>query len=154
MISVLPAEKWAGIVTERVGRRAHHHIFRHTPFPAVALVALALLAVNDASPWRGALEDHGSAFHSIAINHIRSGLAVPKGQDLIDHEAGQRLTPTGMSEDGEFASHRLGQVHAEVYGGHPRLLPWLYARRATARGAPGVTQPESQGAARVIILAG
>lgn len=106
----------------RFGRQAYHRCIRHAPFLVVSLVALALLTVNIASPWRGVHEDNGSAFQSIAINHIRYGLAATKGQDLIDSEARQRLTPTGMSEKAEFSFYRFGPVHPEVYGDHPPLL--------------------------------
>ncbi len=61
MIAMLPAEHWAGTVTLQVGRRAYYHLYRHAPFPPVALLALALLTVNVASTWRRLHEDHGSA---------------------------------------------------------------------------------------------
>lgn len=104
------------------GKQTPRVVARHAPFLLVALVAIALLTVNVGSPWRGIHEDNGSAFQSIAINHIRYGLARTKGQDLLDYEARQHLTPAGMSEDAEFSYYRFGPVHLEVYGDHPPLL--------------------------------
>jgi hypothetical protein len=95
---------------------------RHLPFVGIFLIAFYLLTINVTAPWQSMHEDNGTLNESIAINHIRFGLGVTKGQDLLDEEARQSFGPQGTSEAQHFAFFRFGPVHPAVYGDHPPLL--------------------------------
>lgn len=101
---------------------------RYIPFAMIFILAMFLLTLNANSPWRGQHEDNGLAFESIAINHIRFGLAYTKGQDYIDstvtHSVFPNHTfhPVGVPSAQQFQYFRSGPVHPILYGHHPPLL--------------------------------
>jgi 4-amino-4-deoxy-L-arabinose transferase-like glycosyltransferase len=94
----------------------------HLPFLAILAVAFYLITINVASPWQSMHEDNGTLNESIAVNHLRYGLGVTKGQDLLDEEARQSFGPQHVTEAQHFAYFRYGPVHPQVYGDHPPLL--------------------------------
>ena len=57
---------------------------RHLPFVLIWLLATYLITINVATPWQSIHEDNGTLNESIAINHLRYGLGITKGQDLLD----------------------------------------------------------------------
>lgn len=103
-------------------RRTFAWLRRYAGFGLIWLLAFALITLNVASPWQSMHEDNGTLNESIAINHLRFGLGVTKGQDLLDLEAKQSFGPQGVSEAQQFAYFRFGPVHPQVYGDHPPLL--------------------------------
>jgi 4-amino-4-deoxy-L-arabinose transferase-like glycosyltransferase len=94
----------------------------HLPFALVLLIATYLITINVTAPWQSMHEDNGTLNESIAINHIRYGLGVTKGQDVLDIEAKQSFGPQHVSEAQHFAYFLRGPTHPEVYGDHPPLL--------------------------------
>ncbi len=94
----------------------------HLPFAVVLVIATYLITLNVASPWQSMHEDNGTLNESIALNHLRYGLGVTKGQDLLDTEAQQSFGPRGLSEAQHFAYFAHGPTHPRVYGDHPPLL--------------------------------
>ncbi|HKD77409.1 MAG TPA: glycosyltransferase family 39 protein [Ktedonobacterales bacterium] len=108
---------------------AHHRLRswlafarRHLPFALILLLATYLITINMTTPWQSMHEDNGTLNESIALNHLRYGLGVTKGQDLLDLEAKQSFGPQGVSEAQHFAYFFKGPVHPQVYGDHPPLL--------------------------------
>src|SRR5579875_1847386 len=110
----------------RVGRRRwrgiRQRIMRHLPFAGIFVLALYLITINVASPWQSMHEDNGTLNESIAVNHLRYGLGVTKGQDMLDLEAKQSFGPAHVTEAQHFAYFRYGPTHPRVYGDHPPLL--------------------------------
>ena len=106
----------------RRGQIAVRWLRQHLPFALIVLLATYLLTINVASPWQSMHEDNGTLNESIAINHIRYGLGVTKGQDLLDLEAKQSFGPAHVSEAQHFAFFLSGPTHPQVYGDHPPLL--------------------------------
>ncbi len=92
------------------------------PFLAIFAIALYLITLNVTTPWQSMHEDNGTLNESIAINHIRFGLGVTKGQDLLDTEARNTFGPPHVSEAQHFAYFLKGPIHPQVYGDHPPLL--------------------------------
>lgn len=99
-----------------------HWLRRHLAFLGILLLATYLVTINVTTPWQSIHEDNGTLNESIAINHIRFGLGVTKGQDLLDLEAKQSFGPQHVSEARHFAYFLKGPVHPQVYGDHPPLL--------------------------------
>ncbi len=87
-------------------------------------IAVYLLTVNIALPWHSKHEDNGNFFETTAINHIRYGFDVTKGQDLLDLGPGYSYGygPSGLTESQQFARYVSGPVQTQVYGDHPPLL--------------------------------
>lgn len=94
----------------------------HLPFVLILLLATYLITLNVTSPWQSMHEDNGTLNERIALNHLRFGLGVTKGQDLLDLEAKQSFGPQGVSEAAHFAYFLSGPTHPQVYGDHPPLL--------------------------------
>ena len=78
------------------GARGRAWLWQHGFFLFVVLLALFFLTINVAQPWVSAHEDNGLAFSSIAVNDLRYGLGVTKGQSLADHEALNPETPLSI----------------------------------------------------------
>ncbi len=98
-------------------------IKRHLPLLLILLVAFCLLTINVNVPWGSIHEDNGLMFSSIAINHIRFGLAITKGQDLVDTlHVTPHLKIVGVPPSQEFHFLLTGKVEPHVYGDHPPLL--------------------------------
>jgi 4-amino-4-deoxy-L-arabinose transferase-like glycosyltransferase len=93
----------------------------HAPFLVVVFVAVNLLTINLTLPWGSTNEDNGRAFQTIAINHIRYGLAFTKGQDFLDTEI---FNPHNAAVYGQNQMQYLlhAPVHPYAYGHHPPLL--------------------------------
>ncbi|HEU5198595.1 MAG TPA: glycosyltransferase family 39 protein [Ktedonobacterales bacterium] len=106
-----------------VGRRAW--LRQHGFFLLVLLLALFFLTINVAQPWVSLHEDNGLAFSSIAVNDLRYGLGVTKGQSLADHEALNSKSPLGIPgvpPGQEFQYLLTGPTHPYFYCDHPPLL--------------------------------
>lgn len=97
-------------------------IARQVPIVLVMMLASYLITLNVGTPWQSIHEDNGTLNESIALNHLRFGLGVTKGQDLLDLEAKQSFGPPGVSEAQHFAYFLSGPTHPQVYGDHPPLL--------------------------------
>jgi 4-amino-4-deoxy-L-arabinose transferase-like glycosyltransferase len=100
---------------------------RHVPFFLILVLAANLLTINFTVPWGSVYEDNGIFFEIVAVNHIRFGLGVTKGQDLVDFyipygTAQDRYGIPGLSESAQFDYFLHGQTHPSVYGHHPPLL--------------------------------
>lgn len=109
-------------VVARRPRRPLVWVRRHAPFAAVLLLAAYFLTINISTPWQSMHEDNGTLNESIALNHIRYGLTITKGTDLLDLEAKQSFGPQKVSEAAHFNFFLHGPTHPEVYGDHPPLL--------------------------------
>lgn len=94
----------------------------HLPLAFILLLAIYLITLNIATPWQSMHEDNGTLNESIAVNHLRFGLGVTKGQDLLDEEARQSFGPAHVTEAQHFAFFLSGPTHPRVYGDHPPLL--------------------------------
>lgn len=108
-----------------VARRSHPRLAwarRHAPFAVVLLLAAYFLTINISTPWQSMHEDNGTLNESIALNHIRYGLTITKGTDLLDLEAKQSFGPANVSEADHFNFFLHGPTHPAVYGDHPPLL--------------------------------
>lgn len=111
--------------TSAVARRPRPRLAwvrRHAPFAAVLLLATYFLTINISTPWQSMHEDNGTLNESIALNHMRYGLGITKGTDLLDLEAKQSFGPQNVSEADHFNFFLHGPAHSEVYGDHPPLL--------------------------------
>ncbi len=104
------------------------------PFLGILVIATYFLTINVATPWQSIHEDNGTLNESIALNHIRYGLGVTKGQDLLDIEAKQSFGPQHVTEQQHFAFFLSGPTHPEVYGDHPPLLGLTIAAAFLALG--------------------
>ena len=102
--------------------RGWRGVVRHWPLPCILLLATYLITINIATPWQSMHEDNGTLNESIALNHLRFGLGITRGQDLLDSEARQSFGPIGVSEAQHFAFFLTGPTHPQVYGDHPPLL--------------------------------
>src|SRR6185437_9291304 len=92
-------------------RAASQRFTRHLPFAGIFIIALYLITINVSTPWQSMHEDNGTLNESIAVNHLRYGLGVTKGQDLLDLEAKQSFGPAHGSEAQHFAYFRYGPTH-------------------------------------------
>src|SRR5579884_3478111 len=110
------------VIRRRGLRSVRSFVRRHLPFALILLLATYLITINVATSWQSMHEDNGTLNESIALNHLRYGLGVTKGQDLLDLEAKQSFGPQGVSEAQHFAYFFAGPVHPQVYGDHPPLL--------------------------------
>jgi 4-amino-4-deoxy-L-arabinose transferase-like glycosyltransferase len=108
--------------TTQLGISRYVHIKRHLPFVVVLIIACYFVTINISTPWQSIHEDNGTLNESIALNHLRFGLGVTKGQDLLDIEAKQSFGPVDVTEQQHFAYFLSDQVHQKVYGDHPPLL--------------------------------
>ncbi len=99
---------------------------RHVPFLLILLLATGLLTINFNQAWVSIHEDNGLAFSAIAINHLRFGLGVTKGQSLADSEAFFDTAPTTGAKaipPNQFFHYLLtAPVHPFFYPDHPPLL--------------------------------
>lgn len=101
---------------------------RHASFALVFALAIFLLTLNVATPWHSSHEDNGLVFESAAINHIRFGLGVTKGQDYFDATVNPptitpgSIHPRGVSDAQEFRYLLTGPAQPELYDHHPPLL--------------------------------
>ncbi|HEY7126444.1 MAG TPA: glycosyltransferase family 39 protein [Ktedonobacterales bacterium] len=108
------------------GKRWQGLLRRHAPFLLIVLLAAGLLTINVNQAWVSIHEDNGLAFSAIAINHLRFGLGVTKGQSLADSEAFFSTAPnTGakaIPPDQFFPYLLTGPVNTFFYPDHPPLL--------------------------------
>jgi 4-amino-4-deoxy-L-arabinose transferase-like glycosyltransferase len=108
------------------GRRWPRLLKRHAAFLLILLLATGLLTINLNQPWVSIHEDNGLAFSAIAINHLRFGLSITKGQSLADSEAFFSTAPdTGAKAipPSQFFHYLLtAPVHTFFYPDHPPLL--------------------------------
>lgn len=101
----------------------------HLPLVLIVLFGAYLLTINVATPWATEHEDDGLFSESMAINHIRFGLGVTKGQGYPDEEARSEniaivdryMAPQGQTSADQWAFFLSGPVHPYVYGHHPPL---------------------------------
>lgn len=103
---------------------------RHVPFALTLVLAFFLLTINVATPWHSVYEDNGLAFEAIAINHIRFGLGVTKGESLADAEALNARSPksiAGVPDSQQFQYLLTGPVHPFFYQNHAAECPCLQA---------------------------
>lgn len=95
----------------------------HGPFLVSFCVAAFLMTINVALPWGGIHEDNGLVFESIAVNQIRFGFGVTKGQALATTAAFHNLTTIpGVPDSQQFQYLLHGPVQTVFYLDHPPLI--------------------------------
>ena len=95
---------------------------KHAAICGILLLGAYLITLNVWTPWQSVHEDNGLIFESIAINHIRLGLATTKGQDVLDARSNLLMSPPGVVVAQQFQYYLTGPETPQVYGHHPPFL--------------------------------